>query len=153
MNATAIRLILGFVAGVLAVLIFHQGMFALLNAGGYIPVRPFRMNPVTPLGVPWLINQMFWGGLWGILFAALYDNLGSPPGWAKGLVFGMIGPMLLGSWLVVAVIKGNPILGDYLRDYNILRLRNGFLLNGIAFGIGLGLLYPLLRSLAERPRT
>ena len=51
-----------------------------------------------------------------------------------------VGPMLLGSWLVVSLIKGQPIMAGWVPQ----RLLVGWLLNGIAFGIGLGLLYPLL---------
>lgn len=153
MSETAGRLVIGFMAGILAVLIFHQGMFAILHQAGYIPATPWRMTPVPPYGVPVLLNQMFWGGLWGALLAAVYDNLGSLPGWAKGLLFGMVGPMLLGSWLIVAVIKGTPLMSGFFNNYNILSLRNGFLLNGIAFGLGLGILYPLLRDMLGRKRV
>jgi hypothetical protein len=64
----------------------------------------------------------------------------------RGFVFGCIFPMLLGSWLIVALIKGQPLLANAFgkNGFNILQLRNGFLLNGVAFGIGLGLLYPLI---------
>lgn len=147
MNGTFGRLLAGFIAGALAVLIFHQGMYLLLHLSGLIPNAPWRMNPVPPYGVPTIINQMFWGGLWGAGFALLYDVL---PGSAvvKGLIFGMLGPMLLGSWLVVAFLKGQPLFaGAFAKGFDITKLRNGFLLNGIAFAIGIGLLYPRLAGL------
>lgn len=142
MGSTAVRIGLGFVAGALAVLVFHQGMFAILHAAGMLPNPPFRMNPVPPYGVPTIVNQAFWGGLWGSVFALAYDQLPGA-GWLKGILFGMVGPMLLGSWLVVSVIKGQPIMAGWVPQ----RLLIGFLLNGIAFGVGLGLLYPLLRGM------
>jgi hypothetical protein len=137
----------GFLAGALAVLIFHQGMVLVLQKLG-LPLRgpPWNMagNP-SAFGMPVLLNQMFWGGLWGILFAYLHQALPGNMGWLKGIVFGMIFPMLFGSWLVVAAIKGQPLFsGAFVRGFDVLALRNGFLLNGIAFGIGLGILYPLL---------
>ncbi len=102
---------------------------------------------VGPVNVPRLVNLSFWGGLWGVLFAFLYERMGGMPGWLKGLIFGMIGPMLIGSWLFFPYYRGTPILSDFLKDYDIMRLRTGFLLNGVAFGLGIGILYPLLRRL------
>ena len=139
MNWVVSRVLPGFIAGALAVLAFHQGMYLILNMTGLLPSPPWRMNPVPPYGVPILINQMFWGGLWGTAFGLLYRQIPGPI-LVKGITFGMIGPMLLGSWLVVSLIKGQPIMAGWVPQ----RLLVGFLLNGIAFGIGLGLLYPLL---------
>ena len=62
-------------------------------------------------------------------------------------MFGCIFPMLIGSWLVVSLLKGQPVLAGVLTDGNIWRLRPGFLINGVAFGLGLGLIYPLLAGL------
>ena len=147
MNGTVGRLLAGFLAGALAVVIFHQGMFLILNMAGLIPVGPWRMNPVPPYGVPLLLNQMFWGGLWGVGFGLLYEEIPGPAV-LKGMIFGMLGPMLLGSWLVVAMIKGQPTFsGAFAKGFDVVRLRNGFLLNGVAFGIGLGLLYPMLAGM------
>ena len=70
-----------------------------------------------------------------------------------GFIFGMIGPMLLGSWLFFSWYRGAPILADFLKDYDIMRLRTGFLLNGVAFGLGLGIVYPLLRNMLGRERA
>jgi hypothetical protein len=42
------------------------------------------------------------------------------------------------------LIEGAPILSGYLADRDPLRLRTGFLLNGLAFGLGLGIIYGLL---------
>lgn len=143
MPSHALKVGLGFVAGATAVLIFHQGMYLLLNLAGLVSNPPWRFNPVPPLGVPTLFNQMFWGGLWGVGFALLHGRI-SGPGWLRGVLFGMIGPMLFGSWLVVAMIKGQPIMAGWVPQ----RLLVGFLLNGIAFGLGLGLTYPALKRLS-----
>ena len=64
---TAFHLVLGFIAGALATLVFHQGMVLILNTAGIIPVQPYSMRPIPPFGVPALLNSMFWGGLWGIV--------------------------------------------------------------------------------------
>lgn len=144
------RSIAGFVHGALAVAIFHQGMYwTLLRAGMGLQGAPWSMAAAggTP-GVPVLLNQMFWGGLWGIAFAWLYGLLPGRWGWLRGLVFGCVFPMLVGSWLVVALMKGRPILAGVLIDGNFQRLLSGFLLNGVAFGVGVGLLWPMLARLA-----
>jgi hypothetical protein len=143
------RTIAGFIAGFLAVVIFHQVMYLIIQ-NGLPPPRPAG----TPwnmaankdaYGMPFVINQALWGGLWGIAFAFLADRIPGP-GWLGGILFGMIGPMLLGSWLIVAMVKGTPLFAGAMAKggFDITNLRNGFLLNGIAFGLGLGLLYPLI---------
>ncbi len=60
----------GFLAGALAVPLSHQGMVLILHLVGQIPTFPWSMRPVPPFNVPALLNQMFWGGMWGMLFAA-----------------------------------------------------------------------------------
>ena len=142
------RTVAGFITGALAVAIFHQGMYVLLARLG-IPLQgvPWDLRPDAGAnGLPRLVNLMFWGGLWGIGFAWLAGRLPGPT-WLRGMLFGLIGPLLIGSWLVVALIKGRPVFNGFFADWSLLRLRTGFLLNCIAFGLGLGLLHPLVESL------
>lgn len=162
------RIVAGFIAGALAVVIFHQGMYVILQQMG-LPLRgtPWSMNSIplwpeffralkmSPLSVPAIASQSIWGGLFGILFAYLVDRMPGGLSVIKGFVFGMIFPMLLGSWLIVAYAKGNPLMAGAFDKggFNILALRNGFLLNGLAFGIGLGLLYPLLAGMMSGRRN
>ena len=148
MPSTLYKIIAGFIAGALATVLLHQAMYwALLKFGVKLPGAPWNMAPAPEAyGLPILFNQMFWGGLWGVVFAFMIDYVPGP-NLLKGFLFGCIFPMLIGSWLVVALIKGRPILQGFLTDGDIWRLRPGFLLNGIAFGLGLGLLYPLLAGL------
>jgi hypothetical protein len=140
------RIIAGFLAGALTVLLFHQGMyFALVKLGVPMTGSPWNLAPLpAAYGMPALVNQMFWGGLWGVLFSGLYHVLPTRMGWAKGLLFGMIFPMLLGSWIIVPLIKGTPLFSNLLVDMKWMKLRPGFLLNGLGYGLGIGLLYPLL---------
>jgi hypothetical protein len=158
-TSLATRIFAGFIAGALAVLIFHQGMYVLMQTFG-LPLRgaPYRMTPsplwpelfglfkMAAVSVPGIVHQSIWGGLWGILFAFLIDRMPGGPAIVKGFLFGMIFPMLIGSWLLVPLVKGGTMFaGAFAKDgFNVLALRNGFLLNGVAFGIGLGILYPLL---------
>ena len=159
MNSTVTRVVGGFIAGALAVLIFHQGMYVLIQK--LLAMGVFGPPPLG--GVPWnmaadpaaynmprVLNQAFWGGLWGILFAYLINSLPGP-NVVRGFIFGVVFPMLLGSWLIVAMIKGAPMFsGAFAKGFNIMALRNGFLLNGVAFGIGLGLLYPAIAGMFSR---
>ncbi|MEQ1715558.1 MAG: hypothetical protein ABL907_06185 [Hyphomicrobium sp.] len=150
-------MIAGFIAGALAVLIFHQGMYVLIQQllkMGMLGAPPLGGTPWNlgadpgAYGMPRVLNQAFWGGLWGIVFAHMIEVMPGP-NWLRGFIFGCIFPMLLGSWLVVAMIKGTPLMSNAFAKggFNIMSLRNGFLLNGVAFGIGLGLLYPWLASM------
>lgn len=145
MHVTPRNIVAGFVAGAFAVIIFHQGVYSLMSNWGMVSGQPWRMTP-NPYGVPDLVNQSFWGGLWGILFALIIDRMPPIPNWVNGLLFGLIFPMLLGSWILVSLIKGRPLFSGYFADFNLGRLRNGFVLNGVAFGIGLGIIYGLLPS-------
>jgi hypothetical protein len=160
MNSNSTRIIAGFIAGFLAVLIFHQGMYVLIQQMlkmGYLGAPPLGGTPwnmaadPAAYGMPRVLNQAFWGGLWGILFAYVIDVMPGP-NVLRGFIFGCIFPMLLGSWLVVAMIKGAPLFSGAMGKggFNVMALRNGFLLNGVAFGIGLGLLYPIIAGLFSR---
>jgi hypothetical protein len=138
------KAVYGFIAGAIATLVFHQCMYAVLTAAGWLPQRPWRMTPVAPLSVPWIISLTFWGGLWGIPFALLYERLGAWLGgagpWLRGMVFAAIGPLLLGSWLIVPILKGNAVFAGLAPQ----RMLIGILLNVVAYGIGLGISYVLL---------
>ncbi len=153
MSSTLTKVVGGFIAGALAVLVFHQGMYVILQQMG-VPLQgsPFNMTPdKAAYGLPRLVNQMFWGGLWGIVFAYMINVLPGP-NWLRGFIFGCVFPMLLGSWVIVALIKGNPLFANAFAKggFNILALRNGFFLNGVAFGLGLGVIYPLLSGMMSR---
>lgn len=129
----AVRVIpVGFVVGVLAVLVFHQGMVGLLHALGALPNPPFQLRPLPPFGAPALVSACFWGGLWGIVTAAI---VAARPGWSPilvGLLIGAVACVLVG-FIVVAGIKGQPMLGGM--DPN--RWWRSVVING-AFGLGVG---------------
>ena len=137
---------LGFLAGALAVAVFHQGMVFVLSQVGLIQSQVYAMRGVPPFGVPTIVNQMFWGGLWGLLFAAIADRLPHGPLLLLGFGFGVLGPALA-SWFVVAPLKGNPIAAGWVP----LRMLASILING-CWGIGLALLYAGLRRWASGPQ-
>jgi len=135
-------LALGFIAGALAVLIFHQIMVLLLGFAGMARGAPWNMAPYGPLGVPRVLNSMFWGGVWGIVFALIADRLPKQwPLWLTGLAFGLIGPVLFG-WTVMALIRGNALFAGFVPQ----RMLTSVLINGV-FGIGVALIYAGLRRM------
>ncbi len=140
------RLVVGFLAAAIAVLAFHQVVVLLLGQFGVIPARPYSFAPVAPFGVPAIVNLMFWGGLWGVLFAAIVDRL--PRDWPlalKGFVFGLAGP-LMANWFIVSLVKVQPVAAGFVP----LRMLAGVLIVG-AFGIGVALInQALTRALGQR---
>lgn len=135
---------LGFIAAALAVLTFHQGMWALLHAlklPGLGMPAPFPMTPVPPLGVPRIASLCFWGGLYGVPFGLLLPVMPAAlPRWLAGLGFGIIASLV--GIFVVAPLKGQMIV----LPVGIAWLRP-LLING-AWGVGLGLIAPALLRLA-----
>ena len=106
----------GFVAGFLAVLVFHQGTAVLLHllttkaqiatsVFGRVPF-PYNTAPVPPFGVPNVISAAFWGGVWGIVLAFLLRAL-RPPDLLFGFVFGALALTLV-AFTLVANLKGLP---------------------------------------------
>ncbi len=98
--------LLGFIAGVVSVLVFHQGTVWLLNQAGVLPNGPFRLTPIAPFGVPQIVNQAFWGGLWGILIAFLLPRVRIPDLMFCAL-FGMVALTFV-NWVVLPAIRGTP---------------------------------------------
>jgi hypothetical protein len=109
----------GFVCGALAVLVFHQGTnfllfhnFAFLKGlglpDGFRPMGPgFSMRPVPPFNVPQVASIAFWGGLWGIVLAAL-TRYGRLPDLLTGLIFGAVVCTVVG-FSVFASLRGQPM--------------------------------------------
>jgi len=125
--------LIGFVAGVLGVLVFHQGMVGLLHLAGAVPNAPFQMRPVPPLGVPQLASASFWGGLWGIVAAAIVAARPDWPPILVGLAIGAVACVLVG-FIVVAGLRGQPLIGGMDPG----RWWRSVAING-AFGLGVGL--------------
>ena len=82
-------------------------MVFILTTVGLIQSHVYSMKSVPPYGMPTIVNQTFWGGLWGLLFAALADMLPPWPLLLLGFLFGVHGPVLV-RWFVVTPLKGTP---------------------------------------------
>ena len=138
-------ILLGFLAGFVSVLVFHQGTAFLMHAfGNDIPAvvgffgrttPPFNMTPTKPLGVPLIGSQAFWGGVWGIVLAFILVKL-RPPALLFGFVFGALALTIVAVTLVPA-LKGLPGWSGAIPW-------RGLLYNGAwGWGVALMLLGPL----------
>jgi hypothetical protein len=142
-NGVGHNALVGFVAGVLAVASAHQIAVFVLGFAGLSEGVVYSFRPTAPLGVPRIISQMFWGGLWGILFAVLLGR--RPRRWPvalTGFLFGIAGPTLFG-WTVLALLRGEPMFAAGAPA----RLATGILING-AFGVGLAMIFDAVRRFA-----
>lgn len=130
-------LVVGLLAGAVAVVAFHQTVILCAFLAGLTPNSPWSLRPIPPFGVPFIVSQIFWGGMWGLLFALVWPLVPGRLYWQKGLVFSLIGPLLLGTWIVVPLIKqSGPLFSGFVPS----RLALGLCL-AVAWGGGLGLLF------------
>jgi hypothetical protein len=104
---------------------------------------------LRPGGVPRLINNIFWGGLWGTLFGLIYDQLPGSMAWLKGLIYGLL-IVVASNWILLPLIKGqvfgqpNQVL---FGGWNPQRMLATAVIVG-GYGLALGIIYGLMR----RPR-
>ena len=148
-NISTTTLVMAFIAGVVAVPIFHQISMLIINAIGLvhallgIPAIPiYEMTPTKPFGVPAIISISFWGGVWGVVFALTL------PRWFKGTAY----------WVASFVVGGLALTLVYMFVVSPLKsggvppfipiLIIGFIVNA-AWGIG----WAILLALAEKMRA
>jgi hypothetical protein len=136
------RAVLGFIAGALAVMTFHQGMIGALHAAGLISFAPFPIGAVPPLGIPRIVDLCFWGGVWGVLFGLLLPWLPGPD-WLRGIGLGVVAALT--GLFVVVPLKGGAIAGSLAVDPVVRSL----VINGF-WGLGVGFILPGLLA-ARRP--
>lgn len=131
-------LVLGFIAGAIAVIAFHQPALYLLNEIGFVSATVYPTTPAAVTGIPQIASTAFWGGLWGVVLALAQTRFPRGVGyWLLAVVFGALLPSL-GAWFIVPFLKGLPLAagGD------LYRLATGLIVNG-AWGFGTGLLLRL----------
>jgi hypothetical protein len=130
-------LVVGFVSGFLAVLVFHQGALAVLHGLQWTPGAPYPMRAVPPLGVPQVLSLALWGGVWGVLLAAALARLNGARLVVAATIFGAILPTLV-AWFVVAPLKGQPAAAGFAMPGMLV----GPIVNAAwGLGTGLGLLW------------
>ena len=108
------RIVVGFIAGFAATLVFHQPVLYLLHMAGLTPGLPYSLKEVPPFGVPQCLSLAFWGGVWGILFESVEPRLPRRESgyWLAAIVFGAVFPTLV-AWFVVLPLKGMPAAGGF----------------------------------------
>ena len=98
-------------------------------------------------GLPTIINSIFWGGLWGVVFAAVWPKLPGGAMWLRGLIFGLL-VAVVSNWTLLPFIKGTLLKLPnqvYFSGFDPMRMAAVLLILG-GFGLTLGLVYGLLRN-------
>lgn len=98
----------GFVAGALAVVVFHQGIAWLISRAGIANIPAWSWAPTQPWGVPLVLSLAFWGGLWGILWVLLASRLKGGGSLGFAFLFGAILPTLVYAAVVLPLKGGDP---------------------------------------------
>ena len=134
-------LMLGFAAGFIATLIFHQGLWYIFNQVGVIPLnRPaWAMDSTPPFEIPAVLSKAFWGGLWGLVLTSILMHLDGMSYWAAWIVLGAVALTAV-AFFVVPPLKGQPIPALWPRFFV------GLALNG-AWGFGTALLLRLVGAI------
>lgn len=132
--------IVGFVAGALSVLIFHQLGFWLSNELGYTRAALYNMRGVPPWGVPTIVSSAFWGGLWGIVAAFLVPRLPGALGGVLGWILFAAVIVAIVNWTVVLPIKSGRFNMPGLPIIVVLPLVYGL------WGFGMWLIAGAMRS-------
>ncbi len=145
-GASLKSLVLGFIAGVLALLTAHEAISLWLYNAGYATRVPWSMEPSVLTGYPQLLTDAVWGGVWGAVFALI---LGNPPKGSmtlRGTILGLIGPALIGVLIVLPLIRNEPLF--FGNDINLIW---PVLLAAAGFGAATAWLYGFLMSGCRLP--
>ncbi len=144
MSITA--MLASFLAGFFAVLIFHQGVWAIFAAAGKTPRPAWDMTRGGPLGVPAVLNAAFWGGIWGIaMTAVVLPAFQSTFGyWVTCIAIGGLLTSLV-ALLVVFPLKGMKFAAGWNPAVWIFAL-----LVNAAWGFGFGLLRTPMADVLKR---
>ncbi len=140
-------MVLGFIAGIIAYVTFHEIVNHFFTNEAYWIGwgRPSWDLSPNANGVPFLASGALVGGAWGALFPLLFGSMPKGPLTIKGLIYGLIGPALIGAMIIY------PLAMQYSPQYE--SLAQGIFLDGqasaivptlakyAAFGASLGWLY------------
>lgn len=117
MHGTSLKnILLGFVAGAIATVTTHEIIALILNQAGLFGRVPWPMEANSFSGLPQALNDMFWGGVWGIVFALILGNYPKGSMTIKGALLGIIGPAIIGVFSLVPALtaKFPPFFGGDL---------------------------------------
>lgn len=148
-SSTVTRLLLGFIAGAIAVVTAHQAIVFVLANAGMLPAttRAWNLAPYGQFAVPTIVNSMFWGGLWGALFGLIWDKLPGGALWVRGLVYGLLIALVSNFTLLPLIRRALGVTnqaqialfagGDPMRMLAVALILGGF-------GIGTAVVYGLM---------
>jgi hypothetical protein len=105
------RTILGFVGGAVAYLGFVMAVWGVIQAAGYIPadaLPPWWTGGIPPFGIPRVVSNAFWGGLWGAVLSNVLVRVRGSAYWIAWPAVGSVALSLVSLFLVPS-LKGNPI--------------------------------------------
>jgi hypothetical protein len=132
------RLLLAFLAGFLATLVFHQSALWLLHALHKTERLPWAMKSVPPFGVPAVISLAFWGGVWGAIMIPLIAKARGAAWWLTATVFGAVFPTLVAAFVIAPLRGQNLAAGGHAGALLIV----GLSVNA-AWGLGTAVFYRL----------
>lgn len=130
--------ITGFIAGFLAVPLFHQLAMGLLFALNIIPIAPFDMTATQPLGIPVVLSASFWGGVWGVIFAFTVLRLRGASYWVWSIIAGAFLLSVVAAF-IVSPLKHMGVMWGWSFAIMVFALYVN-----AAWGLGLALFYKLL---------
>ena len=142
-------MLLGFVAAAIAVLTVHQSIVYVLASAKVLPAtsQAWSMATIAPLGLPKIVSDIFWGGLWGSLFAVVWPKIPGGAMWLRGLIFGLL-VALFSNWMIVPFIKGTLLKFPnqvFFGGFDPTRMMATLLILG-GFGLTTGLVYGIMRA-------
>lgn len=125
---SAKNLVLGFIAGAIATVTTHEVIKLVLFKAGIFPNEPWSMTPATVTGMPEIASAMFWGGVWGAIFAIILGDVPKGSMTFRGAALGIVGPALIGVFLLIPFLKGEAAFaaGDPNIAASVLLIFAGF---------------------------
>lgn len=146
MGSTLKSIVLGFIAGAIAMLTVHELVSQWLYDTQITTRVPWSMEPSTLTGYPQIVSDAVLGGLWGALFALILGAVPRGSMTVRGALLGLLGPAILGALVVVPAIRNEPLFMG--QDINLIW---PVLLTGAAFGAAAAWLYGFLSSGCRLP--
>jgi hypothetical protein len=140
------NLLLGFVAGAIAMVTVHELITMWLLNAGYASRVPWSMEPSALTGYPQIATDAVFGGVWGAIFALILGNVPRGSMTVRGALLGLIGPALVGALVVIPLIRSEPPF--YGNDINLIW---PVLVSGAGFGIAAAWLYGFFTSGCRLP--
>lgn len=127
------------VAGLLAMLIFHQGALAGLHYLGETPMTAYDLSPGWPLGLPSLYLLLFWGAVWGLVLWGLIRSAEAAGYYVGAMLLAAVLPSAVYLFIVM------PLAGKALAAGGDMHYIAGVLLLHALWGLGVALFMRLFQ--------